>query len=630
MLKTTNVDTLVNQLRKYNISYRKGMPLLSDKEFDALEDQLREIDPYNAYFETIGIDPLKISTHKAKLPAPMFSMNKLKTAKEIQLWIKRHGLEKELFVLTPKYDGFSILADGRIEKFYSRGDGVEGNDISSLFKLVGEEYNHKSPIMYFGEGIILKDIFENKYTKEVLGEDDGYENPRNMVASLFNPETKHPDKDKLKDVHFIRYGTDKEDLSKDKQLQLCNKVNRIKVPYLVVDASILTEEILQAYFFNWGKEFELDGIIIDVNNAEVRKRLGRETNGNPKYARAFKGNFETVKETWIKSITWQTSKDGYLTPVAQIEPVRLDGAEVSNVTLYNAKTVRDNKLGILAKIRIKRSGGVIPKFLECIEPALVVNIPKSIDKVLTEWDENEVELRLIKKTDKWKIQENLHFFRTFDIEEIGEPTIEAFFNAGYKTPKDILMMTENDIAVIPGYGRKKAIFFLKEFKEKIKSGVDLERLMHASNIVKGLGEKTLKLINNHIERSPEDEEINEQYLIELEGIGKEKADMYLTTIGQFWNWYEEQYQSIIKINVMKTKEEVVATGDKMKGEKVCFSGFRDKEMEDSIVNNGGEIVSGVSRNTTILIVKDIESGSSKIQKAEQLGIKIYTREKFKI
>lgn len=619
----SGIAKLAYKLRSWNIAYRKGTPIVSDLEFNREEDLLREQDPKNQYFTQIGIDPLEISTKKVKLPMQMASMHKLKLLKEIQNWVKRNELENELFVLTPKFDGFSILDDEIFKKKYSRGDGEFGNDITKMFNHTKEKSSSKFPSRFFGEGIILRRIFEEKYSKEILGI-DGYENPRNMVASLFNPETKSPDIDKLKDVHFIRYGCDSQ-ISKQDQLIKCNVLNRIQVPYRTCGVDFLTEENLNSLFNIWNLDFELDGIIIDINSYETRERLGRETNGNPKFARAFKGNFETVKNTWIKKIIDQTSKDGFITPVAEIEPIRLDGATVTNVTLYNYRFLKDNKLGILAKIRVKRSGGVIPKIVGVLEPALEVKIPKTIDGVFTEWDENEVELRLVKKTDKWKIQEILHFFRTFDIEEFGEPSVQAFYNAGFDTIERILKIKEQDISRISGFGRKKADFFLKEFQDKIRSGSEIEKIMCSSNIFKGLGEKTLKIINEHIKEA-KDLTLNEEFLTEIDGIGKEKSKMYLNSISDFWDWYET-YGKLIPI---KEEEKVLKESEKFKGQKICFTGFRDIAIEKKIVSNGGEVVPGVSKQTTLLVVKDLMSNSSKVSKARDFGIKIVQREEFKI
>lgn len=616
-MTSQQISQLVKELEVYDAHYRAGHPLISDSEFDKKEDMLREIDPKNKYFLKVG--ELKTAAKKEPLPIPMFSMNKIKSQKEIDNWIKTNKLENEKFIITPKYDGLSLVSDEILFKYQTRGNGVEGHNVTRLFKLTQEVSKKELPAFYFGEGMILRKTFEEKYSIDVDLE-KGYENPRNMVASLFNPETKEPQVEKLKDVYYIRYGMSDRKLSKEEQIHNCNKYNRIKVPYILTDAEHLKEEILKNLYSQWSVDFEIDGLVIDVNDAKRRIQLGRENNGNPKFARAYKGNFETIAETWIKSITWQTSKDGFLTPVAQIEPVKLDGATIDNVTLYNARTVKIHKLGILAKIKIKRSGGVIPKFLETLEPALVVNIPKIVDNVRAVWDENEVEIQLTKRTDNWNIQELLHFFRTFEVEEFGLPTVAAFYNAGFRTVKDILKMTEIDISKIEGFGRKKATFILKEFKEKVMCGAELSRIMAASNLFCGLGEKTLSLINDKIASG----EANEDNLKEIDGIGEEKEKMYLDGIEKFYGWYEV-YEKLIPTTVGEVQE---VLSDKLKGENICFTGFRDEEMEDKIRENGGTITDGVSSKTTMLIVKKLDSGSSKISKAAKLGIKIVERDKF--
>lgn len=618
-MKNSNVEDLVFKLKRYNQFYRKGKPLISDKEFDLLEDELRSIDPDNEYFEEIGIKPT--SGKKVKLPIGMYSLNKVKTIEELKKWCKSKDIsDDDLLVITPKFDGASLFQDNDRGIVTTRGDGFEGNDVTYNFSLTKEE--EKVGKYCAGEIMIPKKVFEEKYSKEVGGE---YKNSRNMVASLFNPDTKNFDKEKLQDAVFIRYILgDNLIASKTAQLDLLNTVNKIKVKYKVVKIKDLTTEYLRELYFTWNKEIDIDGLVIEINDSAKRINTPAEKNNNPGYAVAYKGNFESVKETFIRSIKWQTSKDGFLTPVADIEPVNLDGVTISNVALYNARFVKDNELGVLARIVIKRSGGVIPKLVSVKDKALVVDIPKQIDGVRTVWDDNEVELCLMKRTDKWNIQELVHFFRVLDIEEFGEPTIVSFYNAGLKTIRDILEAKITDLVKIEGFGKKKAEHLLKEFKEKIFCGVHMHSLMDASNCFSGLGSKTLKLILDNIDDV--EGHLDPEALEEIDGIGPEKAKSFVDGIDLFDRWLIN-VDHIISF-IQDEKEEVVINSVCLKDISICFTGFRDDELEKNIIKNSGNIVSGVNKKTNILLVKEKGSGSSKEIKAEELGISIYTKDEF--
>jgi hypothetical protein len=205
--------------------------------------------------------------------------------------------------------------------------------------------------------------------REVFDKNHSYaKNPRNLVAGKFNDKTPNPEV--LKDCEYVRYGmeTDEFDFeTKSEVLDYLNETQKTIVPYENIEIKDLTEEYLKELFIKWSSQYEIDGVILEVNDLKLQKELGRERNNNPVFARAFKGDFEEVKESKVVSITIQVSKRGYLKPVVNIEPIELDGVTVTNPTGYNFRFIKEMGIGIGSIVKVKRSGMVIPKIIKTVK-----------------------------------------------------------------------------------------------------------------------------------------------------------------------------------------------------------------------------------------------------------------------
>lgn len=623
-------ESLVKILTEANIQYRKGTPTMSDKKFDELEEQLRKLDPDNEYFETIGWKPT--NGMKLDLPVKMGSMNKCRTIDEIKAWIKYKNIPANtLFVLTPKFDGCSLLVDESITPMvYTRGNGIQGQNVRYHYKEMRQPWTCRN-LYSLGEAIILKSKFELFY--KGTREEGKYKNARNMVASLFN--VNEPDAAKLQDVHFLRYGIIVQNdsvigLDKRQQLIIANEINPVSVPYRMALAEDFTEELMNLLYEQWSRNYEIDGIIIDVDDAQLRHELGTETNGNPAYARAYKGGWEQIKETTITKIDWQVGRTGKLTPVARVESVDLEGGTVTNVTLYNAAYIMANGLAEGVRITLKRSGGVIPKIVKVIDPIKVSTTfewkaliyeslwKSSINPATTEWDETDTDLYLIIPNDEQHIQQLCYFFKTLGVENFGEPTIRKFYEAGYVNVGMIIAMTHRDMLAIEGVGQETAKYLFKEFMAIFDDckGVSFARLADASCCFEGLGEKTIQLcVDSQIDNFGE---------IKGEGIGPKTTKAYLAGHSEFLQWC---VRNNIKCPTPEHSRRVVRSS-KCKDMIVCFTGFRDKNMEDLVVSNGGKVVTSISSKTTHLIVDSMESTSSKISKAMSLNIAIIQKDVF--
>lgn len=617
----TEQENLEFEIENYNEFYRSGQPRISDEEYDKLIDKLKEKYPQSVLLKKAILESPK-ENRKQKLPLPMYSLNKCKSVEEIKQWLKFNNIsDDELLVITPKYDGISLVANEFDKSAWTRGDGEFGQESKWHFnKLRG--YNCDQYTMFsFGEAIMSKANF-HKYKDE-------YANPRNMVAGLFNRDiTTMP----LQDVDYIRYGSSDIEYNKSEQLLELNKINIVPVQFMRYKAKELNFELLEYWYKKWSEYYQIDGLVIDINSAQLRNQLGREENMNPKYARAYKNpEWSGSAEVRVTGITWQVSKQGKLKPVINIEPTEVSGVTIENVTGYNAAYMFDNNIHKDAIIKIIRSGDVIPKHIETVSWECL-EVKDLMDEVSictccgqpTKWDETMTELLCINpECEDMQIAKLVHFFSTLEIEDFGEPSIRTFYLRGFKTIEAILNMKQIDIISIDGFGVKSSIKLLSQFGKLKSEGVPAAKIMHACDVFEGkIGEKTVQLILDNIHDQMVSKAISIEDLIKIDGVAEVTAKIFLNGLKSF-----DHYLEVLPIRfsyITTPKEEVL--GDSLKGERICFTGCRpSKDMEKKIQQQGGEVVSGVSKNTTMLVVKDMSEStlsSNKALNAKKLGIKI--------
>ena len=612
-------EILIAKLRKWDKAYRKGEPLVSDREYDEEYDEAQELYPDNEFFQNIGIeiDP----TRERKLDITMASMNKVKNMEELKKWYKTKNIPLDTqLVLTSKYDGLSLCVEEEINKATTRGDEGYGQSADEHYKLItnklyedlGGNFDPFSPIVFkytYGEVMMRKDKFNAEYGVPNKYKADGFANPRNLVAGLINrPDPTEP----LKDIAYIKYGGVLKDEFKNNVkfkhdiLDLLNNGQTIQAQYKLVTFADLSEEYFLALFKEWSVDYEIDGIILEVDSLELQNKLGRErSTENPVWARAYKSpSFEQSAETEVTLIEWNISKQGLLKPRLHVRPTKLDGVTVRHATGNNARYVRDNGIGVGATVIIKRSGMVIPK---------VVGVTKKVDFVMPDiqnigWNNNGVELVTLTATKEQQFKQLVSFFEILQVDEVGEGVVKQLWDAGYQTVKALLEIKPSDMEKFPGFGKRKSEIVFTEIQSKIKD-VDVSKVMHGSGLFSGLGSKKLILLQV-FDTKPTVEQI-----LAIEGFAEKSAEVYLNGYDKFYN----EFLKDLPITIKKvTKAE--PTSDDLKDKSFCFTGVRCKDLEPVIESKGGKIASGVSKNLTYLVCKDKNAGSTKLVKAEELGV----------
>ena len=601
------INELKDKIKKANDSYRVGNSIISDSEYDKLVEELSLLSPYDELLTKVG-HVVTDESRKSKLPIEMASMNKIKSMDDINDWCRLKGISKsEVVIITPKFDGLSLCVDEKTNESWTRGDGEFGQKSDEHYKLIQNHLNldEYSFIYTYGEVMIPKKVFIEKFSVD-------FANPRNLVAGLLNSKTIS---DSLKDCQYIKYGafTNKSFNTKEEIINELNSGQESKVEYHICKISDLTEDLLIGLFQKFSTEYEIDGLIIEINDLTLQDNLGRETSSNnPVWARAFKHpSFEQSAETDIIGISWNISKQGLLKPILHINPVKLDGVTVSNVTGNNARFVKDLGLGVGAKVVVKRSGMVIPIIADVITP--VEFVQPTIEGVEVDWNENGIELITLTETDEQRLKKIVAFFEILEADNVSEGVITQLWDAGYKNIKDILNLKISDLEKIDRFGKRKAQIVYNSIQKSV-TGVQLSKLQHATGIFKGLGSKKLVLLEDFTTKPTIDQ------VMSIEGFAEVSAKSYIDSYDIFFDFIKDLPVTIVE------KVEVSKVGTDLDGKNFVFTGVRRPDLESVIESRGGKIGGSVSKNTTHLVMKAVGSGSSKEKKAIDLGVEVITVE----
>ena len=611
LLLTLTEDQLSAIIREANNAYYcNSNPLLTDNQYDIIREYTLEHYPNNiAAKEGHTACIMEVEKNKVTLPYQMWSMDKIKP--DTQALSKWQAKYAGPYQLSGKLDGVSGLysTEGTTPKLYTRGNGIVGQDISHLIPYL--QLPTVKDIVIRGEFIIPKDVFASKYAAK-------FANPRNFVAGVINQKKIAPDK--YGDIDFVAYEVIKPELKPSEQINFLES-NDVEVVRNVLESTI-NNELLSEILIAWRDDYkyEIDGVIVE--NDEIYPR----TSGNPEHAFAFKMVLsDQIAEAKVVDVLWTPSKDGYLKPRVKIEPVVLGGATIEYATGFNGKFIEDNGIGVGALIRLIRSGDVIPHILAVIQP-----VEPQMPNVDYEWNDTHVDILLKDKSANQDVKEKniTGFFRNIGVEGLSTGNVRRIINAGYDTVPQIIAMSQEDLLEVAGFKQKLATKISQGIKEKIEQAT-LPDLMKASNIFgRGFGERRFKAILNTIpdilqSTATTQEKINQ--LKTVDGMAAKSAKAFVDKISNFITFMNEAGLQD-KLHYEPLNQEVVHP---LNGKKIVMTGFRDKELVDSLKAVGADVSNSVTKNTFIVLVKDKNEDTGKADQARNLGITLMTPDEIK-
>ena len=600
------LEDILDDASKYyydNKKNKKGKDIvvLNDNEFDFIKEYLILHHPDSKYTENIGTDCIE---GKVELPVWMGSMTNKKTSKQIEKWKEDYNDVKD-YVISSKLDGISGLLEkkGMMIKFYTRGNGKMGKDISNLLKYI------KIPDLSLYNDITIRGELIMKLDEYNKLKDNGA-NSRSFVSGIVN--SKKPEKKYAELVEFIPYELIYPQCRISEQFKKLNKLGFNVVKHTrVKDINI---DILQYLLNDFKKEskYLIDGIIIRHN-----KNYNVNTSGNPDYAFAFKMVFnEQIKESEIVKIHWNVSKFGVLFPQIEIKPIIISGNKITFISGKSGKFICDNKLGKGAIIKVIRTCDVIPDIHEIVKSNEEADMPITKYK----WNKTNVDLLSLDNEDMDKINIKLitDFFKTIKVDNLGPGIVSTLYNNGYDTVKKIINIKLEDLLKIKGFKHTISNKLVTNIKECLNKMTIID-LMNASNkFGKGFGIKNLTQIYNEIPNIFELSDLSElsNKIENIKGFSKKRTEQFIENFDEFKKFMESLDLDLNNLKKYKKK-------DKLKNEKnIVFTGFRDEELVNILSKNNIDVEDNVNNNTLYLLCKNINKISNKLNDAKKKNIKI--------
>lgn len=630
---TMNTNQLLDKLTKANDAYRNGNPIMSDAQFDALEDQLKAIDPNHPWFSKVGATPVS-GWMKARHSRPMASLNKAQDASELHAWASSCSFrDGELLVVMDKLDGASLnceYVDGKFSRAITRGDGDIGEDITANAKKMPfpKVIPNKFTGSLRGEVIVRYGNFKTHFI--------GQSNPRNTANGTMKRQSDSSGCQYLDVVMFDVMPDHGEPLHKADQFGMLKQwgfsipryqvVNSIKDVETVYDEYINTHRSsVEDHVEGDGKlDYDIDGLVIQFDHRQRFSGLGDQGRG-PKGAVAFKFPHEE-KVTTLRNVRWQVGNSGRITPVAEFDEVVLAGAKVVQASLHNisnmqrlADDVGAIDMGIGDQIMVARRNDVIP-YVEAIVSSgtgVGFEVPSECPccSAKTERDgeylvcrNDDCEAQISGAIKRWiKKLGVLHF---------GEALIEALVDAEMvEDPADLYTLDPAEVANLT-MGQRRVGSTADKALTNLHKNTELElHVLVGSLGIPMIGRSMAQTIVDAGYDSLEKMlQATVKDIASISGVGMTKAN-------HFVKGYYEKLWLVSKLLGAGVRIKRKVTG-RFTGMTACVTGFRGKEEQDIVAaftGEGGVMKSGVSGKLTYLICKDAKSNSGKPSKARSLN-----------
>ena len=654
------IEQLRKELHEHNYRYYVlNAPVIGDEEFDMLMHELQDLEARhpemadaNSPTQRVGSD---ISTEFRQVAHryPMLSLANTYSEEDIRQWYESvsKGLAGENFEVCceMKYDGLSIsltYVDGRLEQAVTRGDGVQGDDVTRNVKTIrsiplilpGQGYPHEFEIR--GEILMPWESFERLNAEREKAEEPLFANPRNAASgTLKSLDSKVVAERQLDAYLYYLLGEQLPAEGHYENLQAARSWG-FKISEGMKKASTV-EEILD-YIDYWDHERKnlpvaTDGIVLKVNSLRQQRALGF-TAKSPRWAIAYK--FKAEREcTRLLEVTYQVGRTGAVTPVANMEPVQLAGTTVRRATLNNEDFIRNFDLHLGDYVYVEKGGEIIPKIVGVdIDRRPIIAQPIQFIRHCPECGtrlvryEGEAAWYCPNDTGcppqiKGRIE---HFIarKAMNIDSLGPETIDEYYRRGLI--KNVADLYDIEVQQINGDGsRTKSAQRIVNGIQKSKE-VPFERVVFALGI-RFVGETSARLLARHFKTMDALMAAGLAELQEVEGIGEVMAASIIRY------FHDEQNLRIIErlrgygLQFALSAEQTMAASDKLKGQSVVISGVFQHHSRDEykliIEQNGGKNVGSISSKTSFILAGD-NMGPSKLEKAKRLGIRIMSEAEF--
>jgi len=665
------MEELSEKLRRMQYEYYiENRPTVSDAEYDRLFDRLRELEQANPDLVKPDSPTHRVGSDLAsELPEvnhtiPVLSLDKAYSAEEVVGWMRKLSAQtgRELtFTVEEKIDGISIVLyyrEGLLERAVTRGNGLVGNDVTANVKTIASvplRLPRPVTVAVRGEIYLPLDRFDELNSRL----EQPFANPRNLAAGTIR-RVKSAEVARVPLNIFVYEGfftppLDSHTRVLEELKRLGFRLNPRSAVFSTGTAAGSGElfdspesgaglEKVEEYLETSARErarlpYEIDGLVIKVNQAEVREALGY-TGHHPRWALAYK--FESPQgETRVTAIEIQVGRSGRITPVARVEPVLIGGSTISNVTLHNQDYINLLELAVGDRVAVSKRGDVIPAVEGVVEKNQEGNTTYQMPFCCPSCETGLV----LKGAHHFcpnpdcpdQIRGRLNFFvgkKQMDIENLGPETMEVLINRGLvRDVQDLYTFDPRTLLGLPGFGEKKVAAIAagleasrhRPFRRVLASlGIPELGLRGAELLVEG-GFRSLETLTAAVEAG------DRTVFTALDGLGDVTADILI----------REFSRPEVKARLQGLKEAGLSleeAGDSSPSEDQIFQGqtwcvtgsfenFKPRSLaEEEIKKRGGKVVSAVTGKTTHLLTGD--GGGSKREKALEVGAELVEEKAF--
>lgn len=626
--------------------YTLDAPTISDKEWDTLYNQLLALEKETSVVlpssptQKVGGECLK-GFEKQKHVTPLMSLDKAQSFEELDEWQARnqklfsHAVQ---YSVEYKFDGLSmalVYNHGELQSATTRGNGEVGENVTAQVKTmrtVPLTIPYQGKVEVQGEAIMKLSELE-AYNKTA---DIPLKNARNAAAGgVRNLDPKVTAKRNLDLVMYNVNYIEGKTFTTQQQMQEFLKENHFYVSSFFHVVSSLQEA--ETLITQVGKtrnklDFLIDGMVIKINDIKTRQELGR-TEKFPRWAIAYKFEAEEIS-TMLSGVVWQVGRTGKLTPVAELEPVDLNGVTVKRATLNNFADINRKQLMLDSRVFLRRSNDVIPEILGIAETypfSKPIQKPTHCPVCGAKVVETQVNIycpnhancpaQIISRLTHWCTRDAMN------IEGLSKQTITKLHeNKLLYSFADIYTLQPKQLLALEGFQQKKVQNILGEI-EKSKSR-DFAHVIYALGI-DGIGKKTAKDLANTYKNMEALSKATIADLVTIENISYITAQDIVDYFSFESNQTEIQNLAKYGINMQKQAQKTQKQS-MFTGKTVVLTGtlthYTRPEATEILENHGAMVTTSVSKKTDFVIAG--ESAGSKLDKAKQLGITVLTEAEF--
>ena len=644
-------------IRHHNVRYyNDDNPEISDYEYDqlmlrlkALEREYPELITENSPTQKVGGTAKRTAGTLVRHDVPMLSLQDVFSREEIEAFVRDIGarMENPVFVVEEKIDGLSLALryeNGTLSRAITRGDGVvQGEDVTENAKVIKDVVQKlKEPLPYFevrGEVYMTKAAFEAVNERRQLLGLKLFANPRNCAAGTLRQLDSRITKERglslfvfnLQAVRGKEFQTHVEayDFMKRQGIKVIHAYHVCRTAEEVWDA------IEQIGASRGNLPYDIDGAVVKLNDFSQRESLGA-TSKAPRWAIAYKYPPEE-KESVVRNITLSVGRTGRITPTATFDPIRLCGTTVERATLHNQDFIDDLDVRVGDTVVVYKSGEIIPKIKAVVkekrpegtEPFKIGDrCPVCGAKAEREADSADV--KCINQACPAQVESHILNFVSrdaMDIKGLGEKNIAALIEKGFlHTIVDIFRLKEHREELIAQgvVGKEKNTDKLLSAIEEAKKN-EPQRLLTGLGI-HGIGKAAAAALMQHFKTLEALENASDEAILAVRDMGE-------TSVAAIRSYFQNEGNAKIcrelqQLDVATAAQEHAAQGDELADMSFVVTGtlrhFGRREITELIEQHGGRVTSSVSKKTDCLVAG--ENAGSKLQKAEQLGVRILTEE----